>query len=76
MISVAGGILGLALANLLCDAARRGPIAFDQVRHLSIRPEVGLLCLGIAAAVGLISAFAPAYAAARTPIVEAVRNAG
>ncbi|HEX8984653.1 MAG TPA: FtsX-like permease family protein [Bryobacteraceae bacterium] len=76
MISVAGGILGLGLAYVLCGAARRGPIAFDQVRHLSLQPEVGLLCLGIAAAVGLISAFAPAYAAARTPIVEAVRNAG
>jgi putative ABC transport system permease protein len=76
MISVAGGVLGLVLASFLCGVARNGPIGFDQIRHLSIRPEVGLLCLFIAAAIGLFSSLVPAYAAARTSIVEAVRNAG
>ncbi len=76
MISIAGGVLGLALASLLCGMARNSPVGFDQIRHLSLQPEVALVCLLIAASIGLISSLVPAYSAARTSIVQAVRNTG
>jgi putative ABC transport system permease protein len=76
MIAIAGGVLGLMLASLLCRVVRRGPIGFDQIRHLSVSPEVAALCLAIAALIGLLSSITPAFSAARTPIVEAIRNTG
>jgi putative ABC transport system permease protein len=76
MIAVAGGVLGLMLASLLCRVVRGGPIGFDQIRHLSVSPDVAALCLVLAALIGLLSSITPAFSAARTPIVEAIRNTG
>jgi putative ABC transport system permease protein len=76
IISVAGGVVGLALASFLCAGVRRGPILFDQVRNLSIEPATAAVCLALAAIIGLGSSLLPAFTAARTPIVEAVRDAG
>ena len=41
---------------------------------LSIEPRVALVCLTVAAAIGLVSSFVPAWSASRTPIVEALRR--
>jgi ABC-type antimicrobial peptide transport system permease subunit len=73
---VAGGVLGLLLASLLCRGAGQALVGFDQLRHLSIQPELAVLCLGLAALIGVLSSITPAWSAARTPIVAAVRNAG
>lgn len=76
IISLAGGALGLLLAGGLCDMIRRGPIPFDAIRHLGVQPLVGTAALGLAVLIGLASSIVPAWNAARTPIVEALRHTG
>lgn len=76
LISVAGGVLGLLLASVLCRGAGQALVGFDQLRHLSIQPVLALLCLALAAFIGVLSSITPAWSAARTPIVAAVRNTG
>jgi ABC-type antimicrobial peptide transport system permease subunit len=44
------------------------------LKTLSLSPEVAVICLGIAAVVGVISAFIPAYQASRISILEALRS--
>jgi ABC-type antimicrobial peptide transport system permease subunit len=39
-------------------------------------PLMALLCLGVAAAIGLVSSFVPALTAARTNILDSLRFAG
>ena len=74
-ISAAGGVLGIACARILAEFVRRGSVFAEQLKGLTIVPPVALLCLGIAALVGLFSAFIPAYQASRVSIVEALRGA-
>jgi ABC-type antimicrobial peptide transport system permease subunit len=46
----------------------------DDLKHLTIQPPVAVVCLVVAAGIGLLSAFVPAWNASRTSIVEALRN--
>jgi putative ABC transport system permease protein len=73
-IATLGGAIGVLLASGLCGVVRRGPAFSDDIRHLSIQPPVVVTCLVVAATIGLISAFVPAWNASRTPIVEALRS--
>lgn len=73
-VSLLGGVLGVILASGLTGVVRQGPAFLDQLKHLSLSPEVALLCLVIAAVIGLISAFIPAYQASRIPILEALKS--
>jgi putative ABC transport system permease protein len=73
-ISIVGGAVGVLLASALCGVVRMGPAFMDELKHLTIRPPVALVCLAVAAAIGLISALIPAWNASRTPIVEALRS--
>jgi putative ABC transport system permease protein len=74
VVSLLGGAVGVFLASGMTGVVRRGPAFLDQLKHLSLSPQVGLICLGIAASVGLISAFIPAYQASRISILEALRS--
>jgi putative ABC transport system permease protein len=74
VVSLLGGAIGVVLASLMTGVVRSGPAFMDQLKHLSLSPEVALICLGIAAAVGVISAFVPAYQASRISILEALRS--
>ncbi len=74
MIAVTGGALGCLLAGGLCIAARNAVSMF--LGGLSLTPQVALLSLGIAALLGLFSALVPAWQAAHTSILEALRFAG
>lgn len=76
MISIAGGALGLLLASVLCRGARNVLVGFDQLRHLSVQPEIAAVCLVVAAVIGVLSSIVPAFSAARTSIVAAVRSTG
>jgi putative ABC transport system permease protein len=74
MVSLLGGILGLAFAMGLCLIVRQAPIPFmTQLKALTLPPPVALGCLGIAAVVGFVSSLFPAWNASRTPIVDALR---
>jgi len=73
-ISIVGAVLGLGLASLMTGAVRSLPTFNAQLETLTIQPTVALLCLVLAATIGLVSAFVPAYSASRLSIVEALRS--
>jgi len=74
LLALIGGVLGLALAQALCMFVRQAPAFISQTKTLTIQPLVGLGCLALAGAIGLVSSFVPAWGAARTSIVEALRR--
>jgi putative ABC transport system permease protein len=75
-IAVIGGVLGLVLASGLAFAVGHMPGTnfFPQFENLKIVPPVAGLCLILAALIGLVSAFVPAFGASRISIVEALRS--
>jgi putative ABC transport system permease protein len=73
VISLIGGGAGLALASLLCAALRQMPSTFLNMPDITIPPVLGVACLAIAAAIGIISSVVPAWSASQKPIVEALR---
>jgi putative ABC transport system permease protein len=74
LLALLGGVIGLVIASGLCAMMRQAPAFISQLKTLSIQPAVGAVCLAVAAAIGLISSFLPAWAASSTPIVEALRR--
>jgi putative ABC transport system permease protein len=76
-ISLIGGAIGLVLASLLCNVVGKAGQAFvGQLHGLSLTPVTGLICIGIAALIGLASSLVPAVGAARTNILDSLRYAG
>ncbi|HLY61428.1 MAG TPA: ABC transporter permease [Terriglobia bacterium] len=73
-ISLVGAAFGLGLATLLTGLVRSMPTFNAQLETLTIQPSVVILCLVVAAMIGLVSAFVPAYGAAKVSIVEALRS--
>jgi putative ABC transport system permease protein len=74
-ISLIGAVLGLGLASLLAAGIRKNiPAMNAQLATLEIVPSVMLLCLALAAIIGMVSAFVPAYNASRISIVEALKS--
>jgi len=75
VISLAGGILGIGLATFMTGMVRNAPGMFiAQLRQLTLLPPVAAACLGIAAAIGLLSALIPAFNASRISILQALRS--
>jgi len=74
-ISLVGGVLGVGLATLLAGVVRHAPAFILQLRMLTIGLPVAALCLLVAALIGLVSAFVPAFQASRISIMEALRKA-
>jgi putative ABC transport system permease protein len=73
LISLAGAVLGLALAEVLCVGVGKAVPAFQT---LAIQPPIIAISLGLAAAIGVVSSIVPALSAARTPIIESIRDSG
>lgn len=73
LISLIGGAIGVAVAQLLCNIIRQGPAIVDQTKTLTIQPPVLLALLGIAVFIGIASAIVPAWNASRTNIIDALR---
>jgi putative ABC transport system permease protein len=73
LISEAGAVLGLLLAWLLCAGVGK---AIPMFQGLAIQPPVIAISLALAAAIGVASSFVPALGAAKTPIIEAIRDSG
>jgi putative ABC transport system permease protein len=75
VIALVGGIIGVGLAALMTGLVRNAPGMFiSQLHQLTILPPVAAACLGIAAAIGLLSALIPAIGASRISILEALRS--
>jgi putative ABC transport system permease protein len=75
-IALLGGAVGVLLASLIAYGLRQGPAYIQAMKTLSITLPVVLFCLAFAVVVGLVSSLVPAAGAARTSILEALRNAG
>ena len=75
MISLIGGVIGLALTYGLCLLLRGLPAAltFADFSQVTVPPPVIIICLFVAAMIGLISSIIPALGASRRSIVEALR---
>lgn len=76
MISLLGGLVGVLLAAGLTYAVRQSPQLFLDLRTLAVTPPIAALCIGVALFIGFISSFIPAQNAARTPVLDALRNTG
>jgi putative ABC transport system permease protein len=63
-LSLAGGVLGLGLAQLVCDELRNGAGYVADFSQLILTGTVFAAGLGIAASIGCISSLIPAYLAA------------
>ena len=75
VVSLIGGVLGVFLASLLTGVVRQMPgVGLDQLRHLTLTVSVAAISLAIAALIGLVSAFVPAFQASRIPILEALKS--
>ena len=75
-ISLLGGAVGLVLASIIAYGIRQAPAFLQQTKTLTISPAVALFCLAFAVFVGLVSSVIPAAGAARTAILDALRNTG
>ena len=73
LISLIGGVLGLLLAEGLCEMMRRMPSTFTDMSRVKMPGEVWGLAMVVAALIGVISSIVPAWNAANRPIVEALR---
>jgi putative ABC transport system permease protein len=78
VISIIGGALGCLLAAGMCSMVSHSPGGnfMPALKTLGISPMVGLLCVGAALAIGLLSSFIPAWSASRTSILEALKTSG
>ena len=76
-IALVGGFCGLILAAFLTTLiGHQGQMYNGQLHGLSVTPIVGVICLGIALLIGVISSFVPAFNAARTNILDSLRYEG
>jgi putative ABC transport system permease protein len=76
VLSLLGGVIGLLLAVGLTNVVRNGPSFIQAMKTLTITPDVGGALLVLAFIIGVASSFIPAFNAARTPILESLRNSG
>jgi putative ABC transport system permease protein len=76
-IALTGGVIGLGLAALLSVVVGwEAAVFMPQLHNLSMTPITALISLGVAALIGIISSFIPAWNAARTNILDSLRYAG
>lgn len=76
-ISLIGGILGLSMASLLAVGfGHRAGDTLPQLHDMAVTPMTALAGLCVAAFIGVISSFVPAWNAARTDILDSLRYSG
>jgi predicted permease len=77
LLSIAGGLIGLVLASV---ALRVGvnflPETLPRISSIGLNWQVMAFALGLAALTGLLCGLIPAFAAARTGVNEALKDAG
>jgi putative ABC transport system permease protein len=72
-LGVAGGLLGVGLAELICAGLRTLPTVFVDLRMLGMTAALALLCTGTAVMIAAMSCAIPAWGASRRGITEALR---
>jgi len=75
LVSLVGGVCGLALASLVIKGMAQSPMG-GLFRNISVNTPTALVALSVAALVGFISAFLPAYRASNLNIAEGLRHLG
>jgi putative ABC transport system permease protein len=76
-ISLIGGAIGLLIASVLTvGVGKAAATMLPQLHGLSVTPITAILAMGIAALIGFISSFIPAWNAARTSILDSLRYNG
>jgi putative ABC transport system permease protein len=75
-LAVSGGILGVLTATVLIRWLTHSSIALGIPMDMKVTVPTMLLALLVAATVGFLSGYVPAYGAARTNIVEGLRHIG
>lgn len=73
VISMLGGGLGLLLANGLIAVIRHGPAIVQQTKTLTLQPPVLATLFLFSIGLGVTSVAVPAWRAAHTPILEALK---
>jgi len=77
LIALIGAILGLVLGEVVAAGVGiAGEVMVPQLHGLRVGFSGALLALGIALALGVASAFIPAWNASRTRILDSLRYAG
>jgi putative ABC transport system permease protein len=74
VISVLGGGIGLALANMLTAVIRQGPAIVAQTKTLTLQPPVLSALLAFSVFLGVASSIVPAWRASHTSILEALKS--
>jgi putative ABC transport system permease protein len=72
-IALAGAAVGLLLSTGICEFLSHGPVTFVDLKALRVPPVVAAAGLALAAFIGLISSFVPAWSASRRSIVECLK---
>jgi putative ABC transport system permease protein len=75
-VSILGGAIGTIIAVAVIRAAAKTPGLNFFLGGVRVGIPTMLVALGVAAAVGFVSAFLPAYHASRRNIVEGLRHIG
>ncbi|MGD0364549.1 MAG: FtsX-like permease family protein [Bryobacteraceae bacterium] len=76
VVAVGGGVLGCALAVLMCGMLRNAVVGVQFLKILRVTPEIAAITLAVALFTGIVSALLPAVRAARTPILTSLRYTG
>jgi len=74
-VSLVGGLIGVSLASLLIRGLAESPMG-GMFRTAQVNGPTALVALAVAALVGLISAFLPAFRASNLNIAEGLRHLG
>jgi putative ABC transport system permease protein len=75
-LAVSGGVLGILGAAGLIQWMTHSSIAIGIPVDMKVTPPTMALCLLVAATVGFLSGYIPAYGASRINIVEGLRHVG
>lgn len=77
LLSVTGGLLGLALAAIAIPLALGlVPESMPRINAVSVNPLVASFAVLVAVACGVLCSLAPAFAALRTDLVESLKEGG
>ena len=74
MLGLAGGVLGVVLANPLLNAFGKSLSEFGFLAGLGFDPLTAILTIGAALLIGALASAIPAFGAARMPVVAALRR--